>query len=268
MEVKTHQGCSKYTLQKEFEIKGLTKMRATQFKSEWFRFKKVLFADVFCGTGRNFVDGQIVDGSPIRIIDGFIESKNTKFKPIFWFSDIRKDACDTLEKIIKDRYDMELPVKQMAASDAVNEIGNFLVHNPDTYLCLTLDPNGPKDFPKNETQDLISGISRRIDVNPYISVGAMNRQLQARNKAHYQLTSWLAGIENFDEGFVKHLTAYGRKGWIRRPLEGDAWRWTMIPNFGWGAPKSNWEKQGFVGLETPEAKEVIKFYCGSLYNDK
>ena len=270
MIVKTHQGASTHTVKKELEIRGLTNMRANQFKNKFFRYRKVLFADVFCGQGRNNVNGEMVDGSPLRIVDGYLRSVNekTKITPVFWFSDIRKDACDILEKVFESRYGGLAPlagsIKCMSADNAVNEIGDYLSKNRDTYLCLTLDPNGPKDFPKLETQDLISSSPYRVDVNPYISANALNRQLQARNKAGYQLTSWIAGIENFDSGFVQGLTAKNRKGWIRKPIAGDKWRWTMIPTFGWAAPSSGWEKQGFVPLGTDEAKETIKFYCGGL----
>jgi len=264
--VKIHQGNSKHTERKEIEIKGVTSMRLNQFKSKYFKYKEVICADVFCGTGRNLVDGNIVDGSPIRMLDGVLAANNKTLKTQFWFSDIRKSACDTLGKIIESRYDLQIPIQQMSAADAVNKLGNYLNDHPGAYLCLTLDPNGPKDFPKTETQDLLSEFSKRVDVNPYISAGAMNRQLGARNKAGYQLNSWLAGIENFDEGFVRDLVAYNRDGWIRRPLTGDAWRWTMIPTFGMFKPRNSWGKQGYVSLNSKEAKDVIQFYCGGLGN--
>jgi hypothetical protein len=266
--VKTHQGKSQHTERKEMEIKGVTSMRFNQFKSQYFKYKEVLCADVFCGTGRNLVDGEIVDGSPIRMIDGWKTANNQKIKTKFWFSDIRQSACDTLHKIIKSRYDYEMPIYKMSAADAVNELGNYLAKNPQTYLCLTLDPNGPKDFPKHELQDMLSAFAKTVDVNTYISPGAMNRQLQARNKAGYQLSSWLHGIENFDTGLVRDLISNGRFGWIRKPIVGDAWRWTMIPTFGIFKPRNAWEKQGFVSLKSQEAKDVIKFYCGELYNAK
>ncbi len=74
----------------------------------------------------------------------------------------------------------------------------------------------------------------------------------------------MVGIENFNEGFVKFLTYRNRTGWIRKPIEGDAWRWTMIPTFGLFEPRNSWGKQGYVSLKTQEAKEIIKFYCGGL----
>ena len=264
MEIKTHQGSSTHTVRKEFEIYGVTQMRFRQFKHFGFRFREVICADVFCGTGRNLVDGEIVDGSPIRMLDGWMKANNQRVKTSFWFSDIRQEACSTLEKIIKSRYGAEIPVKKMSASDAVNEIGNYLEAHPSTYLCLTLDPNGPKDFPKIETQDLIKSFPNRVDVNPYISATAVNRQLGARNKAGYQLNSWLAGIENLDEGFVKTLVIDKRTGWIRRPIDGDGWRWTMIPTFGIFEPRNPWDKQGFINIKSDEAEKVIKFYCGGL----
>lgn len=264
MELKTHQGSSIYTERKEFEIYGVTAMRFNQFKNIHFKFREVICADVFCGTGRNIIDGEIIDGSPIRMLDGWVKANNNTVKSVFWFSDIRQDACNILEKIIKQRYQREIPVKKMSAADAVNELGNYLKSHPETYLCLTLDPNGPKDFPKYETQDLIKAFPNRIDVNPYISATAVNRQLGARNKAGYQLNSWLAGVENLDEGFIQTLVTKNRTGWIRKPIEGDRWRWTMIPSFGIFEPRNSWEKQGFVTINSEEAKNAIRFYCGGL----
>jgi len=260
--VVTFQGASVYTERKEFEIEGVSNMRFNQFKSNYFKYPKVLCADVFCGTGTNDVRGEMIDGSPIRLLNGWSKANNQRVETTFWFSDVRQIACDVLERTIQDRFKIPIPVNAMAASDAINYLGEILLKDKNLFLLLILDPNGPKDFPKNETQDLLSSFSRRIDVIPYISATTINRCLGARNKAGYQLQGWLGQIENFDEGFVSSLISNGRQGWIRRPIDGDSQRWTMIPTFGCLKPRNGWDKQGYVEIDSHEGKEIVKYYCG------
>lgn len=263
---KNAQGKSNLTPRKEFEIEGVSHMRLTQFKNKYFDYDHIIMADVFCGRGTNEIGGEIIDGSPIRLLNGFTKVRNnrSKDKCIFWFTDIRKPACDALKRLIDTKYDLpnKMLVEPMSAADSINHIGNLLKTNSSSYLFLVLDPNGPKDFPKSEVEDLLSEFSKRIDVIPYISANSINRCLQSRNLAGRQFKGWLGEIENFDEGFVQSLSSDKRKGWIREPIKGDKFRWTMIPTFGSMAPKCDWKKQGYVNLDSDEAKEIIDFYCG------
>lgn len=258
------QGSSQLTPRKEFEIFGLSKMRLNQFKSDYFGHEEIICADVFCGTGRNVLDGIVVDGSPIKMIDGVVSASNEKVKTSFFFSDIRQEACDALSEIVKAKYRISLPIKKLQASDAINRIGEYMTKNRGSYLFLILDPNGPKDFPKNEVCDLIRAFPARLDITPYISATAINRQLGARNKAGYQLKSWIGEIENFDDGFVKCMTSYNRDGWIRTPVNGDRWRWTMLPTFGKFFPRNDWKKQGYCAINSEDGKKAIKYYCGDF----
>lgn len=264
--MKTHQGKSNLTPRKEFEIEGVSHMRLTQFKNEYFNYDHIICADVFCGRGTNEVGGNIIEGSPIRLLNGFNKTKDveTKDKCVFWFTDVRKPACDALKKLIDVRFNInnKMLVEPMDAANSINHIGEILKVNLNSYLFLVLDPNGPKDFPKKEVEDLLSSFSNRIDVVPYISANSVNRCIQCRNKAGRQFRGWLGEIENFDEGFVQSLSSNKRKGWIRKPIQGDKSRWTMIPTFGAMSPKYGWENQGYIKLDSQEGKETIKFYCG------
>jgi hypothetical protein len=262
-EIKTFQGSSIYTKQKEFEIGALTKMRLTQFKSSFFKHNIVIVADVFSGTGRNVVDDELIEGSPVRIMDGVINSGNTKTKINYFFSDIRPNACEQLSHYLLHRFNMSVKTHAMAASDAINMLGNILHKDYRVFLFLVLDPNGPKDFPKNEVYDILKEFPRRIDVIPNISATAISRCLGARYKAGHQMQGWLGTIDNFDEGFVSCLITNNRNGWIRKPVQGDIHRWVIIPTFGVFKPRNNWEKQGYIDLATDEGKELVKFYCGS-----
>lgn len=258
----THQGASEYTARKEFEIEGVTQMRFTQFKCQYFNFETIICADVFCGTGTNVVGDEVVDGSPIRLLRGYLKAKNHRQNIDFWFSDIRKSACDMLQYQIKQQFGKDMAPNHMDAANAVNELGNRLEQNPDAYLFLVLDPNGPKQFPKIEVEQLIRLYPRRIDVIPYISATTINRCLGARDKAGFEFRGWLGGIEDFDTGFVSALSADNRRGWIREPIDGDRQRWTMIPTFGRMPPRNGWKKQGYVDLNSDAGRSVVQFYCG------
>lgn len=271
-ELFTHQGVSQHTERKEFEIEGVAYMRTNQFKCQHFRYRHVIFADVFCGSGKNTINAEyVVDGSPLRLLNGFFRAKKQEILPYsfnFWFSDIRKSACHALERRIEERFNLSAPAFPMEASSAINSLGDMLHAKPEAFLFLILDPNGPKDFPKYETQDLLSSFPGRIDVIPYISATTINRCLNARNKAGRDFKGWLGEIENFDEGFVAALSGGNRFGWIRKPIPGDRQRWTMIPTFGCFEPRNSWEKQGYVKLNSNEGKEVVKFYCGETNNEQ
>lgn len=267
MEIKTHQGASEHTARKEFEIEGLTCMRMNQFKCKYFNHQRVILADVFSGSGRNTPIGssEIVEGSPIKLIRGLLKAQQTKQLPFdvgFWFSDIRQDACDKLKKNIKETFNFDMDTNKMEAKDAINQLGEYIHKEKDAFLFLIVDPNGPKDFPRDEIIDVISGYSKRVDVIPYISATAINRCIGVRNKAGRQFEGYLSEIENFTSGFVYQLINGNRKGWIRTPINGDRWKWTMLPSFGQLIPRNNWQKQGFVEIGSEEGKQAIAQYCG------
>lgn len=257
------QGASAHTERKEFEIHGISTMRFNQFKNPYFKYRKIICADIFSGTGENEVDGNIINGSPIKLIEAYIKSKNNNVKFDFLFSDIRSFACQALAKNVS-KYPLNITIRQLEASNSINILGDHLYHNNDVFLYLIVDPNGPKDFPKIEIQQLLSSMSKRIDVIPYISATTINRCIGARNKAGLDFKGWLGQIENFDEGFVSSLIDHNRKGWIRKPLSSDKARWTMLPTFGCFEPIHDWAKQDYVKLNTQEGKNVVKYYCGEF----
>lgn len=93
------QGSSVQTARKEFEIEGVTHMRLTQFKCQYFRHPRIIVADVFSGTGTNEVEDEIVFGSPIRILNGYTRARNFSKDAVFWFSDVRGSACEMLRAL-------------------------------------------------------------------------------------------------------------------------------------------------------------------------
>ena len=256
------QGSSIHTERKEYEIEALAYMRFLQFKNKHFRFNNIYVADVFSGTGRNVINDVLVDGSPVRLMSGVVRANNFNIDVNYFFSDIRPEACSALSKYLLQQFKVQIATHTMQASDAINLLGCILQSDPLIFLFLVLDPNGPKDFPKQEVHDLLTAFPGRIDVIPNVSATAINRCLGARNIAGYHMQGWLGEIESFDEGFISSLTMGDRSGWIRRPIPGDIHRWVMVPTFGCFRPKNNWSKQGYVDLRTDEGRELVRFYCG------
>ena len=261
---KSFQGASKHTERKEFEIGSIANMRFLQFKSQYFQYKNIYVADVFCGTGRNVVEDELIDGSPVRLMDGISKANNSNIDVNYFFSDIRPDACASLTKYLIQRFNQQIATHTMSAKDAVNMLGEILKRRSDIFLFLVLDPNGPKDFPRQEVCDLLKAFPKRVDVIPYISATAVNRSIGARNTAGMQMNGYLGWIENFDDGFVSILTNHGRFGWIRKPLENDRQRWVIIPTYGCFKPRNDWQKQGYIDLDTVEGRNIVKFYCGKF----
>jgi hypothetical protein len=263
--MKEYQGSSIHTPRKELEIGGVAKVRFLQYKHAYFderNITDIICADVFCGTGRNDIQGEIVDGSPLRVLKAYQRANNQVRNFKFWFSDILPEACATLRTLIPPANNIKIEV--MAAKDALNFLGNYLHTHPSSFLFLVLDPNGPKDFPIQEVAHLIASFSVRIDVIPYISATAIKRCIGAREKGGINFNGWLGSIENFDDGFIKILTSHGRQGWIRKHIEGDPQHWTMIPTFGCLPPRDGWEKQGLVYINTDDGKAEIDFLSGRL----
>jgi len=283
--INTFQGQSKVTFKKEVGIGGISGMRFNQFKNDFFRqkYQKVIVADIFSGSGSNSPDGKsTIDGSPVQILSAFFKASqngkkiNHKFK--FMFSDIREQACLMLNEIVNAKfpykkqslvsfmgnqlsYDPVIQIRKWDASYAVGKIGEYMEAHPDTYLYLVLDPNGPKDFPKSEVEELVRFFSKRTDVLANISATAINRCIGARNKAKMQFCGWLNEIEDFG-GFVGSLAGGKRSGWIRKPLNGDPHRWTLISTFGCLAPSVAWKSEGYADLREEEGKNAVRFYTG------
>lgn len=268
-ESKIFQGSSKFTKLKQEGIEGVTYMRLNQYKNSWFksRYKDLIIADVFCGSGKNTVDDEQIDGSPISILNAYYRAINPKLHGLdinFWFSDIKKSSCESLTKYIYQVFGVKKQVFPMMASNAINVLGDRLYKNKNAYLHLVVDPNGPKDFPKEELEHLIRAFPNRVDVTPYISATTVNRCIGA-NKAGRDFASWwIGGIENFDKGFVQSLVYGSRNGWIREPLPGDSSRWTLIPTFGCMKPKFDWKKNGYVEIDSMDGEKAIKTYCGGF----
>ena len=277
------QGASRFTERKEFEIGGLVQMRLRQLKSPMPSryYDDIVIADVFSGAGENVISGKDdpIDGSPLRLLWALQTATQTKSGPSImglagksvrlFFSDIRADAIARLNNLISDRWtpisglDTHISTATLPASKAIQLLHNTLAESPKTHLILVLDPNGPKDFPRDEVLAMLDQHSRRIDLVPYISATAVNRCLQHRNQCGAKYDSWwLSSVDRFDTGFI-HAISRNRHGWIREPIHGDPQRWLMLPTFAPQlTPRNDWAKQGYVEINSERGQAAIATYAG------
>lgn len=281
---KTIQGASWLTERKEFEIGGLVQMRLRQLKGDnpSRYYDRIVIADVFSGSGENVLSAHDnpIDGSPLRLLwalqtathtrDGISLGGLRNKKVDFFFSDIRPDATASLANLLADRWDIPegLNVGKITATlpahSALTLIHQEMLANPRTHLILVLDPNGPKDFPRDEALSLLRSFSNRIDLIPYISATSINRCLQHKNKCNAQYNWWLSSIERFDTGFALAI-AQNRYGWIREPVQSDHQKWLMLPTFTPKlVPRNDWNKQGYVEINSQRGRAALDFYTGNL----
>jgi three-Cys-motif partner protein len=279
---RTFQGASRYTERKEFEIGGLVQMRLRQLKGELpsRHYSEIVIADVFSGSGENIVSAtdDPIDGSPLRLLWALETSIMTKAgpnpmalarKPVrLLFSDIRPDAISKLNQVVADRWSPvggvvpQINTAVLSAESAIALLRDHMDNAPSAHLILVLDPNGPKDFPRDGVLDLLAAHGKRIDLIPYISATAINRCLRHREQCGATYDWWLSAIDRFDTGFVNAI-ANGRGGWVRMPIEGDPQRWLMLPTFTPRLlPRNDWAKQGYVEINSPKGQTAIAAYAG------
>lgn len=274
----THQGQSLFTELKERHFEGITSMRVNQFKNDRFTAKhnRVIFADCYCGCGSNHQEtDRIIDGSPLRLLNAVISEtgKNTtkaqlfreKVTVEFYFSDINPVATQALKGVVDDRYSSDIvrnvSIETKSAADAI--IGDLAdaASEPRTYVFLLLDPNGPKDFPRYETEEIIRKSSKSIDVSPYLSATTINRCINSRNKAGRDFC-WLDGVNDFVDGYVNPLLQNRRGGWIRVPRPNDPQKWIMLFTTETLEPKYDWGKEGFLDVRSPHGRLAIDMLAG------
>jgi three-Cys-motif partner protein len=256
-------------------------MRLGQLKSPsvaW-AYDQIIIADVFSGSGENILSAHDdpIDGSPLRLLHALTEAVMTKRGPNpmaladrpvrFLFSDIRSEAIAYLNQLIPTRWaripglDVSFHTATLQASSAIQLLRETMTDDPRAHLILVLDPNGPKDFPRDEVLDLLRACSGRMDVVPYISATAINRCLRHRDQCGAHYNWWLSAIDRFDTGFVNAITA-GRAGWVREPVQGDPQKWLMLPTFTPRlVPRNDWAKQGYVEINSARGQAAIAAYA-------
>ena len=288
MSKKTTQGHSWITPYKEQHLFGIVdtrlrmlqrplRSRQTELPDTWPINLCVL--DALCGTGVYTLNDIQKDGSPFTILAAFESNLNRlrvsrhnyeldgwlNFPVRFNFTDIRPDAIAELRDLIGKRKDglFALPhigqlisCKCMPASDALNKYSAWTKRKRNNRLLAFIDPNGIKDLPYKEISAILTDdvLRKRTDLVINISATAIKR-VHGNEVAQRYMREWIA---SFSDLFVKALKADGST-WIREPISGDPFQWTMLAYWGGFAP-GEWKAQNIVRLGSERGKRAVEFF--------
>jgi hypothetical protein len=282
--IKTFQGASGITRKKEHNFAGLAymqiMMRANAFAGLPGKgyVQKLRITDALCGNGLNLVEGEIVEGSPYAILNSLLKAaeKNdnilraaTRKQIQIFCSDINRDSVASLDGVLRQDFEERfcnlfrvndlsgmVQIERLPAADAVRRDTEWLQSSRGNWLAQTIDPNGIKDLPFCELHNLLASEAgrRRASVTINISATAIKRVL-AVPQAQKQISDWLS---EFRKMFIETLGS-NEKAWVRLPVEGDRWQWTMVTY--WPTkPASDWRSAGFVDIKSAEGDEAIRRY--------
>lgn len=243
------QGNSSITPIKEAQIYGVVKTRLLQRKyATWIR--KIHVYDIFSGDGLNIVDGNLVWGSPVEIVNAIIDSGIPQIKQItFTASDIRKESVDILQRRIGATNGFLTNCKHINASAQLTDIKEILMRYPSDHAIIIVDPNGPGVLPFNELLHLSRIYNKRIDILLNISETAMTRILGCHITKD---KNWWADFENFCD-IVNEIFINYKQAWVRQVVQGDRQRWRFLCFWSYAKTKQGWKNQGLHAIETQEA---------------
>lgn len=243
------QGCSDVTAIKEIQIKGTVETRLLQRKYQGYIDKIGIF-DVFCGDGKNIIEGQTILGSPVEIIRAIRKSGVSKHQTVsFYASDNRQTALDTLSNLI-DRYcdnTFRVEIQKETADAQLRKVERFLSESKNTHAIVVVDPNGPGVLPFNELLNL-SRFSKQLDIIINISEVAINR---IKGCSITKNKNWWARYDTFED-ILWAIKAPYCEGWIRDAVKGDKQKWRIFTAWSWSPPKNPWEKQRLFKIKTKE----------------
>jgi three-Cys-motif partner protein len=224
-------------------------MRLNQRKNQQGYIKRVGIFDVFCGDGKNIIEGETILGSPIEIINAIKASRAYETKQIdFFASDNRQDAIDTLSNLLD--YEI-LPISvntiKKPADEQLKFVKQYLNQDCRNHVILLIDPNGPGVIPFKQLNDL-SNYASRLDIIINISEIAIKRIKGCRITKN---CNWWADYETFEDILWELLKGY-KQGWIRDAIKGDNQKWRIMTLWTWAPPRRGWEKQGLYKVKTKQ----------------
>lgn len=244
----TTQGMSAVTPVKEVQIKGTVKMRLLQRKNQRSYIKEIRVYDVFSGDGRNVVEGQEIQGSPLEIADAIRESE---VDAELYASDILDDTISRLEPALATKG-VPYHLRVCSAAERFAEIRDYVCSSPKGHHAIVVvDPNGPGALPFEQMLDLAKRRAGQVDLLVNISETAMKRILAC---AVTKDKNWWADMPSFRD-FLLRLFTYYREMWLRDAIAGDPQRWRFICFWGWTPPGGPWEKQHLYQIKTQEELE-------------
>lgn len=269
------QGCSPLaTAKKQESVEGVTFMETLRLKN--FN-RDVLFADIFCGSGENIVNGETINGSPISMLDGFLSAVVAMKEPPksnyrFVFSDVAEGRADS--RLVanvrnwQERVGMEpdpflfkaytkgghavtakLFYAQSWAEEAVEALKDKVIKNRNGFLVLFVDPNGPKAAPWKGMRELWDKAASRVRITVSISATTLKRIRAAKEVSQL---NW-AQVPDHISGMIEWFSGAG--GWVRSPVNADQWTVVCLSKV---PPRNGWNKGGFVLIDSNEGREMIK----------
>lgn len=241
--------------------------------------RPVVFIDFYCGDGKNLVDGKVIKGSPISILEGVAKaiasmSELPKYPRQIVFNDIVAErVTDKLPLHIEGwQREMGLPV-DCNYLVCYNKLGKrFRV--PITYLAggadslcdsvfkgimygyhviSIIDPNGPKDAPWEKLKQLYSKHSSSFEVIFHLSATTLKRVSLARESTGFNFRPMPNHVANLIDSFADC------GGWIREPVGGDQWTMMLVSKF---PPRNGWNvKNGpkFYKIDQPEGQQMVEY---------
>lgn len=245
------QGSSAVTGIKEAQIHGVVKMRLTQRK--WTEsnpkpyIDEVCVYDIFSGDGINFVDGEMVMGSPYEIHRAIVESGLWESKKVrFVASDIREQAIQQLATLLGEERRFLVDYRTGPAVDQIVNASERLRRNQRCHVMLIVDPNGPGTMPFTELLALAQTYGRRVDILLNVSETAICRILGCSITKD---KNWWAGFDAFAD-VIRALLVHFKGGWLRQPLPGDRQRWRFICFWSYAPPPRGWLQQHLIPMDS------------------
>ncbi len=261
-----HTGSSKSaTPRKEESLYGIMQMRTFQFKSAYFDYNKIIFIDAMCGEGYHMIDDEMVNGSPIQILDGVISATN-RGKPInfdlqFRFNDVEENKIKTLERHLEERYSPNDPIPYITSTADVakflSKLKKKIIKNEKKkYYVIFIDPNNPSEYPYEAVRDIINTGCKNFDIVLHFPVGAFRRVYgYYRNPKNPRNIEWIdsmvqklegkAKITEFD--IAKHVL--GDVNWIYDKATNNGLSFQLMAKFGFAPPRNGWKKMGILKIK-------------------
>jgi hypothetical protein len=145
------------------------------------------------------------------------------------------------------------------AETALRRDMKWLVQEPrrrERRLILIIDPNGPYGMPYEFIRKIMQSEYReQVDIILNFPVTAMKR-LHGLRKAKRCVAEWIGA---FDDVLINNLRA-NNEAWIREPIKGDSWQWTMLCYWGGFAPRGDWKAERFVKLGSARGRAAVNHY--------